>query len=599
MKQKQILLVEPDPSLAEPLAFWLRSQGYRPEMAATVKDAMLRAVHHPPGVVLLDLDLPDADGLELLEAMRRSEQLEHIPAVILTRRADKQTVLRAAELGACGYLLKQAFSLSQLDAKLQAAKWVRVGTPRVVGEAKTLAADEGGKQPSGEQLPAETDPSEALRALKPVLARPDLVEAIERGGELRAMSPTVTQILKLTSNPRVSTDAVVRTIKLDHAVALKIMKLANSSVFARGEPVSSVQRAVTRLGMEQVRQVVMNIGVMESFANAALPEGMSLPGFWEHAMAVGLIAAELAAENKAFDAETAFTLGLLHDVGRLVLAEQLPEKYAEAMVTAERSGLSLHEVEKRLLLDDHAEVMERLLRTWGMPRDLAEPIVLHHASMGTIRRQSPSRMNESATLALADRLASAMLLGHSGSCSVYPTRSFIEALTVPDRVLTHIIEQVPSELSELKLAMLAGEDADVWRTRADNLRERMNSRFDPVVISPNPLGDPVQLLCEQIRSGVCDPREANLLVVHLPDAGQRAAVSNLVRTAEAEDIGRRLPMLVLSPVEKIMPDQSLMEGRIYRRMRMPFRIDRFIEHCNALTVSGREADRSGELRRAG
>ncbi|TVS01330.1 MAG: HDOD domain-containing protein [Phycisphaerales bacterium] len=592
MKQRQVLLVEPDLSLAEPLAFWLRSQGYRPEMAATVKDAMLRAVHHPPGIVLLDLDLPDADGLGLLEAMRASEQLAHIPAVILTRRADKQTVLRAAELGACGYLLKQAFSLSQLDAKLQAARWVRVGTPTVVGSDPEPRAS--GKPSPALESPPEADPAETLRALKPVLARPDLVEAVERGGELRAMSPTVTQILKLTSNPRVSADSVVKTIKLDHAVALKIMKLANSSVFARGEPVSSVQRAVTRLGMEQVRQVVMNIGVMESFANAALPEGMTLPGFWQHAMAVGLIAAEIAAENKAFDAETAFTLGLLHDVGRLVLAEQLPEKYAEVAGVAQRSGLSLHEVEKRMLLDDHAEVMERLLRTWGMPRDLAEPIVLHHASMGTIRRQSPSRMVESATLALADRLASAMLLGHSGSGSVYSTRSFIEALTVPDRVLTRIIEQVPSELSELKLAMLAGEDADVWRTRADSLRERLNGRFDPVVISPDPLGDPVQLLCNELRSGIGEASEANLLVVHLPDAGQRAAVSNLIRTAEAEDIGRRLPMLVLSPAETIMPDQSLLEGRVHRRLRMPFRVDRFIEHCNAL--HGAEAT---PLRRAG
>lgn len=596
MKQRQILLVEPDPSQAEPLAFWLRAQGYRPEMATTVKDAMLRAVHHPPGLVLMELDLPDDDGLVLLEAMRASEQLAKIPAVILTRRADKHTVLRAAELGACGYLLKQAFSLSQLDAKLRAARWVKVGTPRL------LDPDEGthNKDAKAANTPKtpEADPTEALRALKPMLARPELVEAIDRGGELRAMSPTVTQILKLTSNPRVSAEAVVRAIKLDHAVALKIMKLANSSVFARGEPVSSVQRAVTRLGMEQVRQVVMNIGVMESFNNTALPEGLSLPGFWEHAMAVGLIAAELAAESKAFDAETAFTLGLLHDVGRLVLADQLPEKYAEAMAIAERSGLSLHEVEKRLLLDDHAEVMERLLRGWGMPRDLAEPIVLHHASMGTIRRQSPSRMNESATLGLADRLASAMLLGHSGSGSVYPTRSFIEALQVPDRVLTRIIEHVPSELSELKLAMLAAEDFGAWKSRADNLRERIADWFSPVVISPDPLGDPVHLLCDQLRSGVCDPREANLLIVHLPEAAQRAAVSNLVRTAEAEDIGRKLPMLVLSPAETIMPDQSLIEGRLVRRVRTPFRVERFIEQCNALAEAA-HTGRGPELRKAG
>lgn len=585
MKQKQVLVVEPDPCLAEPLAFWLRAQGYRPEMAGTVKDAMLRAVHHPPGVVLLELDLPDVDGLELLEQMRRSELLAQIPAVVLTRRADKQTVLRAAELGACGYLLKQAFSLSQLDSKLRAVEHVRVGAPRVTGESSEAARSEDPDAASFDPGPVEQDATEALRTLKPLLARPELVEAVERGGELRAMSPTVTQILKLTSNPRVSADSVVRTIKLDHAVALKIMKLANSSVFARGEPVSSVQRAVTRLGMEQVRQVVMNIGVMESFANASLPEGLSLPGFWEHAMAVGLIAAELAVETKAFDAETAFTLGLLHDVGRLVLAEQLPEKYAEVMAVAEASGLPLHDVEKRMLLDDHAEVIERLLRGWGMPRDLAEPIVLHHASMGTIRRQSPSRMTESATLGLADRLASAMLLGHSGSGSVHPTRSFIEALTVPDRVLTRIIEHVPSELSELKLAMLSGEDVSVWRTRADRLRELLAGRFDPVVISPDPLGDPVHLLCNELRSGVGDASEANLLIVHLPDATQRAAVSNLIRTAEAEDIGRRLPMLVLSPADTVMPDQSLMEGRACRRMRMPFRVERFIEHCNAMAAA--------------
>ena len=140
---------------------------------------------------------------------------------------------------------------------------------------------------------------------------------------------------------------------------------------------------------------------------------LSTPLFWEHSIAGGLIASELTRhlDGKEPEIDAAFTMGLLHDVGRLVYADMFSETYTRVFEPAESLEAPVEQVESSLLLINHADAMDRVLHAWSFPKDLINPISLHHLPVGDIRRMAPHSLPQVATLALANGLAHVLLLG--------------------------------------------------------------------------------------------------------------------------------------------------------------------------------------------
>lgn len=213
-------------------------------------------------------------------------------------------------------------------------------------------------------------------------------------------------------------------------MALKILRIANSSVYSRGDRVDTVHQALLRIGMQSIRQVVLNIGVVERFSSPAFKDHLATSQFWEHSITCGIIAAEIAHAQDAKEADSAFTSGLLHDLGRVVLAEALGDQCIQVIETARRLEAPLELVETRMLLLNHADVMDRLLSAWKFPKHMVDPITFHHASAGSVRSAAPARVPEILRLGLANRLAHAMLLGNSGNETIYPTEEYCRALNI-------------------------------------------------------------------------------------------------------------------------------------------------------------------------
>ena len=228
--------------------------------------------------------------------------------------------------------------------------------------------------------------------------------------------------MKLTSS-ECSLEAVAKAVSQDQAMSLKMLKLANSPVYMRGDRVDTVHKALMRIGVSSIRQAVMNIGVVERFSAPAFGELLSTGQFWEHSIACGLIATQLAEARGEQDADTAFTCGLLHDLGRVVLAEVLGERYSGVIETARSVEAPLEQVESRMLLLNHADVMDRLLTGWKFSKHLIDPIMHHHLSVANARGVIPARRGEILRLGLANRLAHAMLLGDSGNVTIYRPKS--------------------------------------------------------------------------------------------------------------------------------------------------------------------------------
>ena len=445
----------------------------------------------------------------------------------------------------------------------------------------TSVADEcGDYQPP--KIDPNADPMEVLKSLKPVMTRSELTDRIEQCTELKGLSPAVSQVLRLTGADRCSIEQVANAIGQDHAIALKILKLANSAVYTRGEPVDSVQLAVSRIGLGQIRQTVLNLSVIDQFDAQATCAAINFGQFWEHAIAVGIIAAELA-HALELDPDTAFTMGLLHDVGRMFFADQIGEVYGHVLDVARQLDLPAELVEARMLLYNHADVMDRVLHSWKFPKQLINPIVFHHLSASNIRGAAPRQIPEVAMLALANRLAHALMLGSSGNEVIYATCEICEMLKLNSDVIEAIHRKARAETDKVKFALLATSSTANWPQLRQVHRDEISGSFRPLFIGESSPLNAYRIFCEELA---CDDGEVkpNVGVIHIAKARERVPLTKAYQAAEASAGVGSLPLLILSPAGKLLPEPALMNGRRVQSIASPFTIPRFIQSLNQLTA---------------
>ena len=164
-------------------------------------------------------------------------------------------------------------------------------------------------------------------------------------------------------------------IERDGGLTARILRMANSSFFGQSRTVGTVERAVLVLGVAMVRSLAVSAAVFEAVGNG-LP-AVQVDLIWRHSLATGMAARALAARTGIGDHDEAFTAGLLHETGRMLLARRFPEFY-RALPPA---GTMLVEVEERAVLGvDHAIVGGWLFDSWQLPRAIVDAVAQHHAS---------------------------------------------------------------------------------------------------------------------------------------------------------------------------------------------------------------------------
>lgn len=591
-----VLIVDDLAIIRELLRTALEREGYRVRMSGDREEALAQLRHCRPNVVLMDINLASG-GRKLLETIRSDETLRDLSVIVVSEVRTREEVLAAIDLGVSDFMLKSQFSLRDLCRRVQrvVSAPVRNRKPaaRETVEVTTVRAETHveHRSPSAASMPpiqsgadaSEArriqDPLEALKSLTPILTRSEMTEFLDSIGEIKAMSPAVMQVMSLTGNPHCSLDKVVRAVRNDHAIALKLLKLANSAVYNRGEPIDSVAKAVTRIGLDNIRTAVLNLSVVESFSNEATADLVDFGRFWEHSIGCGLIASKIATSLEMDIADSAFTMGLLHDVGRMVLLEYDSERYRRVMETARTQGLPLDLVEKRMLLVSHADMMDRVLRSWNFPKSLIDPIVFHHLSMGNIRQMARKQLTETAILALANRLSKALLLGDSGNPSLYSTEEFFEALRLPPAFITDLEKTIHDETDEVKFAMLASSGGKNWATGRDLARGKLKAAFNPLFFSLSPKVDAFRMVCDHLRECSDDARP-NVAVVHVRQQRDVVPVSEGFERVEREAQVAKLPLIVLSPAGKLELERRTMEGRFTRLLPIPITVDRFLDAVN-------------------
>jgi putative nucleotidyltransferase with HDIG domain len=190
--------------------------------------------------------------------------------------------------------------------------------------------------------------------------------------------PTVlAKIVQLTGGETANARDLVALVEHDQALTSKILRLANSAFFGQSRRVATIPRAVVLLGFSTVRNLALGVKVWESLGSGIARS--RLEALWEHSVTVAVAAKTLVSRLRAGDPDEAFTAGLLHDIGRLVLAMRFREEYWAAV--AEAGSDAIHRVESSTFGVDHAEVGGWMLEAWSLPPGIVEAVRWHHEGL--------------------------------------------------------------------------------------------------------------------------------------------------------------------------------------------------------------------------
>jgi putative nucleotidyltransferase with HDIG domain len=206
-------------------------------------------------------------------------------------------------------------------------------------------------------------------------------ELVAKVKNLPPVSFAALKLVNLLDQPAISNDEVVQVLKCDNVLTAKLLRACNSPYFGLEEPVSSVDQAVFLLGHQQILHIVLTL----AFGSAMV---ISLPGYaveanelWRHSLVTATAAETVVTELTDLNTDTsvAFTVGLLHDIGKLVMGQALtPEMQTDVRSRVEQGGLSRSEAEKEVLGTDHGAVGACLLQGWHLPEDIVESVANHH-----------------------------------------------------------------------------------------------------------------------------------------------------------------------------------------------------------------------------
>lgn len=204
-------------------------------------------------------------------------------------------------------------------------------------------------------------------------------ELVEDISGLVTLPDVYLRINRLIENPDSSSSDIARAVSQDASFTVKLLKLANSTLYNFPSTVDSVAKAVTIIGTSQIRSLALSLSVASSFEG--LPNDLvSMRNFWKHSLLCALAARELCRTARRCDADTLFTAGLLHDIGELIIFNRLPEKARDALllVLHNQEEIPVPEAERQTIGFDHSEVGGALARQWNLPPVLQECIAFHH-----------------------------------------------------------------------------------------------------------------------------------------------------------------------------------------------------------------------------
>ncbi|MGZ3607551.1 MAG: HDOD domain-containing protein [Syntrophales bacterium] len=225
---------------------------------------------------------------------------------------------------------------------------------------------------------------------------------IEDIGSLPTVPDTLRKLSRIMEKPNVSLTEVASFVQSDPALTFRILKMVNSAVYGFPGRIASVSHAIMLLGLNVVKGLLLGVSVFELMQKA-------MTGLYEHSMGCAAAARIIAQKKGLREPEEAYVAGLIHDIGKVVMALEFTKAYEGALAFAETEHISIMQAEKKFFADTHAALGGVLSEKWRFPKKLTEAILYHHQPQSAVLFPL-----ETTIVHLADILTKARGLGFSG-----------------------------------------------------------------------------------------------------------------------------------------------------------------------------------------
>lgn len=334
--KKRILFVDDDPHMLCALRRMLFTARERWEMSfvSSGDEALTELAITPHDVIVADMRMPGMHGRQLLKKVRG-----HYPwmmRIVLSGDSNREHIMRA------------------------------------VPEAHQFLT----KPVTAQQLMGVIERGCRLRDM---ILSEEIKRLIGRIDALPALPDAYASLMRMLEDEGAPVEAISRVIGKDMALSADVLKLVNSSFFGPRIRVRSLEQAVTLLGMETIKGLVLGMQLLKVFDTRKIP-GFSFPRLWEHCLSVATLARRIALLEGLPPAEQddCFIGGLLHDLGKFILADTYSQRYREIVEQARTGNIPLALAEERELGAGHAQAGAYLLGLWGLPDAVLEAVAFHH-----------------------------------------------------------------------------------------------------------------------------------------------------------------------------------------------------------------------------
>jgi putative nucleotidyltransferase with HDIG domain len=329
----RLMFVDDDPIVLKGLEqrFKRLSERWEMRFVTSGQEALAELDKQPCDVIVSDVRMPGMDGYELLRNVR--ELHPHMARLILTGTAthEAQSMIKPV---AHQVLSKPC----EPDALMRAV--------------------------------------ERCHALTKRLNVNSVREAIANVKKLPALPKLYFDLVKELENPDGDAGTVGKIIERDVAMTARVLQVANSAYFAPGRRLRNIREAVTFLGILPLRTLTLALEMFRAMSDVATP-GFSLQKLQSHSLRVAEIASGLVRDPE--ERQTAFAAGMLHDIGKMVMAVGMPERYVEMRVRCTVQKDTELAAELAVFGCTHAEIGAHVLSQWGLPTPLVEAVAFHHA----------------------------------------------------------------------------------------------------------------------------------------------------------------------------------------------------------------------------
>jgi putative nucleotidyltransferase with HDIG domain len=360
-----ILFVDDETEVLEGLRVRLRQRRkeWKMSFAQGGRDALALMEKTPVDILVSDLRMPEMDGATLLERVRQA--YPSTSRLVLSGHGEETMVMRAM---ACSHdFLPKPCPPGLLESTL-----------------------------------------ERISALQALIQDPVLKAAVGRIGSLPSQPAVYTQLMTALSSERTTPEAVAAILLADGALCAQLLHIVNSSYFRLSRPIVKVEEAVLYLGLATVRQLALVAEVFRETGERVVHLGARVTVVQEHSLFTATIASAILSGHQRRD--LAFVAALLHDVGKLIIASELPERDAMIQERVAGSHLPMVEAERQLFGTTHAELGGYLLALWQLPFQVVEAVANHHRP----RAMKPRQLDVLLAVHVADYLAHEYQAKHTG-----------------------------------------------------------------------------------------------------------------------------------------------------------------------------------------